>query len=193
MTTANPSMSSQIILPLPDDIREHEVFAALADRDKEIAERIEELDDVLQRAFFMASTTSTAAIATGGSYTDVPWNTEVKKDDGFTHSAGSVEIELDKDGVYLIHVDGTAVLTGTTRRMSTWRLSVDTGGGHAPIADTYAYGYHRTTGVDANTVPITYLYVGSAGDKLKLQVASSGATLNLSSGTSRILIEKVGT
>jgi len=44
MTTDNPSMSSQIILPQPLDDREREVFAAIADRDKELAERIEEID-----------------------------------------------------------------------------------------------------------------------------------------------------
>ncbi len=203
MTTANPSMSSQIILPRPDDDREREVFAAIADRDKEIAERIEEIDDAaktldlaigaLQRAFFMAATTSTAAIGTGGAHADVPWNTEFKKDEGFSHSAGSSEIYLDRDGLYLIHVDATAVLTGAARCMSSWRLRVNTGGGYAPLADTRSYGYHGTTGVGTNTVPMTCLYVGSAGDKLKLQVTSSGAGLNLSSGTTRILIERAGT
>lgn len=47
MTTQNPGLSSQIILPQPETDREKEVFAAIADRDVEIAERIEELDDMI--------------------------------------------------------------------------------------------------------------------------------------------------
>lgn len=47
MTVENPSMSSQIILPQPLTEREREIFAAIADRDKEIAERIEEIDGIV--------------------------------------------------------------------------------------------------------------------------------------------------
>jgi len=47
MTVDNPSLSSQIILPRPETDREREIFEALADRDKELAERIEEIDGLV--------------------------------------------------------------------------------------------------------------------------------------------------
>ena len=95
---------------------------------------------------------STGTTVIGTSFTDIPWQTERKKDSEFIHSASSAEIEFDFSGDVLITADFTAVNANASVRYQTeWIALLDPGGGYAEIDGTKAYGYHRVLNTGTNT------------------------------------------
>lgn len=110
------------------------------------------------------------------SWTDVTFDTEVKKDTGYTFTAGNAEITIANAGWYMIIVDVAADVSDTSRSHADWRLTVDSGGGHAEMQGSRAATYHRTSADGRDSATITRLYQFSAGDKLKLQGLSDRTT-----------------
>ena len=128
------------------------------------------------------------AIAT--SWTDLPFDTETRKDSLYTHNNSGV-ITLNEDGWYFISFDGGAG-NATTRIQVNWRALENSTGTWEEIPGTLAATYHRITGVNENTASIHFTLNFTAGTAIKFQAKGTlavGATL--SNGT-RILITSQG-
>lgn len=81
------------------------------------------------------------------SETDLPWDTEVRKDANYTHTAASAEISVSKPATYLVLVDISAANTNTVddRSSAEWYVKVDPNGKGewAEAAGSRAGSYHR--------------------------------------------------
>ena len=139
---------------------------------------------------------NTVATTITGSYTDIPLNTERKKDAStFTHSAASAELQFDETATYMIYARCTTDITsGTTRSQTSMRLVVDTGGGYNEIVGTTGSMYNRNVTTGCDTAMVSTIYDATSGDKIKLQsILDSGsstiATLANGSGIVAIKIQ----
>jgi hypothetical protein len=129
-------------------------------------------------AYFLGTCTATTTL-TASTWTDVPINTEIQKDTGFTHSASSAEVTLDNTAVYL--------LTATLRVDSPGRvdvhinMSLDTGAGYS----IYRYGkfpilFDTTPAFDIDNITMSIPYSATSGDKVKFQIYTEDSTVDLS-------------
>ena len=129
--------------------------------------------------------------------TDIPWDTEIRKDSIYTHTASSTDITFGVSGDFLVTVDisiDLTVLSGSAGRCSSlMRFMLNTGGGFIELRGTRAYGYHRNTASGEDTLTVTRLLSGiNNGDIFKVQAArlAGPSTLATIALGSRINIEK---
>ena len=157
--------------------------------DKTKLDGVEALADVsfISKFFFAYDSTGNIDVTSGD--TDITLDTEVKKDNCYTHSADSAEITITESGWYKIEIDVFAETTAG-RDSAQWWIMIDTGGGYSEMAGTRAGTYHRTPGNDEATGTIHRLYEFSVDDKIKLQGAGDSGVFTAPDGV-RFMITKV--
>lgn len=128
MTTADPHLSSQIILPRPETEREREIFESIADRDKEVAERIEEVDTFRQHLAFNVKAWGAKADGTTDDSTSIQKAIDEAEGGGvvfFPEGIYLIETPLElKQGVWLRGI-GTGIRTNSTVPMSILRAGAN--------------------------------------------------------------------
>lgn len=103
-------------------------------------------------------------------WTDLTWDTEIRKDSDYTFTTGTSNVTIGSTGDYIIHTDITTyVQTGGNRRQSQAKLQLNTGVGFADIPGTNAFMYNRTLEAGWGTCTIRIIQSLSSGDIIKVQ------------------------
>lgn len=127
-------------------------------------------------------------------WTDIPLDTERKKDTPYTHTGSGAEVTVGETDVYVVALRVTTSVTAdTSRSESECRLMLDTGGGYSPIAGTTGAMYNRTTSQGQTSATILAVLSLSSGDKIKGQAQriSGTSTINLLAGGSALTIMRL--
>ncbi len=101
-------------------------------------------------------------------WTDISWDTEVKKDAAFSHNSNSAIIEFNETAFYDIHFDMSLESTAKKRSTIEARVLADTGNGYNEVGGTRAIFYCHQSGY-GGAATIRYVRQYNAGDKIKLQ------------------------
>ena len=132
-------------------------------------------------------------VSVTGTWQDIPWDTETRKDSIYTHAANGTTVTIGADGDYKITADCTTTNSANGRTQSEIRLVVDTGGGFNEIGGTRRRIYNRNATQGDGSASITTITTFTDGDIIKLQsqvVAGSGTITTLADGCS-LTIEKL--
>ncbi len=126
-------------------------------------------------------------------WTDLPWDTEGRKDSVYTHDPDSAEISFSITSWYEIQFDISAESTsGSSRSQAEIRVLEDTGSGYTEIPGTRATLYIRTSAYGASAT-IKFIRQIVAGTKIKIQgdnTVGSSQTKTLPNGC-RVLIKSI--
>ena len=148
------------------------------------------------RYLYMINSADTTGINTAASWVDLPWNTENRKDDIYTHSTvtNNEQIEFNTAGDYEITVQlSTDVSSGGNRTVSEARLVRLDGTTDTFIAGTVGRMYNRSTTGGSSSTAISAIETMAANDVIKAQVRvlSGNNTLFVESDATRMKIKKV--
>ena len=128
----------------------------------------------------------------GTTWTDIPLRVERKiSSDVFYHGAGSSEVIIQRNDVYIVVARvTTSITTGTNRTDSSMRLALDTGSGYTVVSGTTAVLYNRTSNLGENTGTVTAILDLNANDRIKVQAKrdNGSSTLSLLAGGSSLTI-----
>jgi len=139
--------------------------------------------------------------ATGGvdisfGWTDVPLDTERKKDAPFLHIGSSAEVEIDETDTYLVLGRMGWEQTGNNSRSAVKvRLVLDTGGGYVEVPGTLSVGYSRQISQGEDSVSFSAVMALSDGNKIKLQGSrhsGNGIIETLADGSSLVIVRIKG-
>lgn len=119
-----------------------------------------------QNAIF-AAFDSAGGTDLGTSFTAITWDTEIRKDANYTHSADSSDITVSAAGTYRVTVNITADNDSTTRFHADWRIFNVTDAIEEP--GTRRGSYHRTTGDDVGSATINILLTLNASDVIRVE------------------------
>lgn len=142
------------------------------------------------RSIFYGYSTSTATVS---GTTDVPINTEIKKDSGFTHASASAEVTISTAGWYRVGFAVGAENTTANALSLLGKAQSNTGGGHADITGTAAYAFAPDATTKFVTASCEFYKQFAAGEILKIVTtipAGSGGAKFIS-GASRLLVETI--
>lgn len=122
----------------------------------------------LSRKRFNAVFTQVVPVVTitnAPTWVSIPWNTEIIKDNDFTHATDSDEITFDVADEYLIQYN---VVFTTRGRYKTYqaRAEIDTGDGFRALAYTNTFGGSKYD--EGNTVGTAFYHFFNAGDKIRI-------------------------
>ena len=101
-------------------------------------------------------------------WTDITFDTEVKKDEDYSHANDSAEITIQRSDWYLVSYYISTNETSSGRAQSVAKLQKDTGSGYADIPGTIGVMYNRTTAQGGTNASVSITHQFSAGDKIKL-------------------------
>jgi hypothetical protein len=124
---------------------------------------------------------------------NVPWDTEDRKDAGFTHAAGSADITLDAAADYLVHFDVTVDFdsSGSGVELAAWLTLAG-----VEIAGTrrYAYSYKDASTSGNASIHITKLITTGAASQILRgrvdKISSAGSCTTVANGCA-ITVEKL--
>jgi len=123
-------------------------------------------------------------------WTDLVWDTEVKKDTVFTHANGA--ITFNETGAYIITVDiSLEAMAGSSRTGCEIRIVIDTGSGvFVELSGTRAIGYQRLVNYGSAMTINRFVNI-SSGDKIKIQAIKTFgfSTIKTLPNGSRIMIK----
>jgi hypothetical protein len=140
---------------------------------------------------FTARTTMTTNIANTNA--DITWNTEIKKDTGFTHAAASTDITFDFDG--WVDISFSVGIDGANSRVATTASAyINTGGGFSKITTDIATNYAaRNTDIQMGGVVLNFVLQVSNGDVIKFNGATyaEGGATNIDPNETRVIIKRV--
>lgn len=126
-------------------------------------------------------------------WTDVPLDTERKKDTPFEHTGSSAEVTFQAaDTVAIFARVAVNVTVGTNRSEAEMRMSIDTGSGYTEIAGMVSPSYARQLNYGGQAVAFAVVSVGW-GDKIKVEARRTlgTSTVNLRAGGSGLTIMRI--
>jgi hypothetical protein len=126
-------------------------------------------------------------------WTDVPLDTERKKDAMFEHTGSSAEVTFEAtDTVAIFARVAVNVISGSSRSEAEMRMSIDTGSGYTEIAGMVSPSYARQLNYGGQAIAFAVVSVGW-GDKIKIQARRTlgTSTINLRAGGSGLTIMRI--
>lgn len=125
------------------------------------------------------------------SWTDITFDTEVRKDALFAHGDDAAEVTVNEDGWYEITAECSDTVSDNTRSHAEFRLMRDVGSGFNEIPGSRGYTYDRNLQDGQGSVTITRLIELDSGDIIKLEGQSDRLTqLTTLPETCRLMIER---
>ena len=103
-------------------------------------------------------------------WTNITLDTEVVKDDAYTHAPDGSQITITEAGLYEVTYNiSTFVSAGNNRSSSQAKIQVNGGGGFIDVPGSIGNMYNRQTGEGSTNASVTILRNFNAGDIVKLQ------------------------
>lgn len=140
---------------------------------------------------FFAKTSMTTNIA--GTNADITWDTEVRKDTGYTHTAGSSEVTINFTGWLEVSFI-TGINEASNRVELTQKIYHDTGSGFVALSDTASdYVARDGSGQTKGCIELTTMFEVTTGDKLKFNTVSEvdGGASRMDSTQTRIILKEL--
>lgn len=133
--------------------------------------------------------TSTIDVSAG--WTDVTWDTEIRKDSSglvYSHAAGAAVVTLEEAGDYLVMADVSFSTTGNNHGVE---ARLDLAG--TPVAGSNAFAFLRSDGLASVSLQRLISNV-TAGQALKVQArrAQGASSVLVQAANSRLTVIKVG-
>lgn len=120
---------------------------------------------------------ATTEVSIDSGWSDITWDTQVKKDSIYTHSLNSAEVTINEPGFYYVAVDiGTYNSSGSSRSQSIMRFLVDSGSGYSEIGGTRGSMYNRNSAQGRASASVNRPIQFMIGDKFKVQAQRSSGT-----------------
>lgn len=140
---------------------------------------------------------ASGGIDVSSGWTDITWDTELKKHTIFSHTADSAVITINKTAEFLFCFDYGCEMSSSSGNVpsnSAGRLVVDTGGGYNEVAGTMCYAYHDRTLQGTASASMSGIFVNvTSGDSFKVQVQrfAGNDTIVTLANSCRILIKSI--
>jgi hypothetical protein len=152
---------------------------------------------VFENCFFNAvNSANTTGINSSVTWTDLPWDTENRKDAIYTHSTvtNNEEIQINQAGDYEIICEILSdVTSGGNRTITEGRLVIMNGTTTTEIPSSRTNMYNRTSGAGGDSGTISLVHNISANEKVKAQIKRQTGTNNcfVNKDGTRILLRKL--
>lgn len=159
-----------------------QIFVADGNGGVEVAS-VAGVDQIPVFSGYISSNQSTLTSA----YTALPLNAENVKDASvFTHTGSSAEVTVLTAGLYLISAYCTVGMSNSNRSESTFRVTVNTGGGFVQVPGLLGIMYHRTANQNGNSAAASQGVTLPAGAILRIELrrntGSSGTLFPVANG-----------
>ena len=114
-------------------------------------------------------------------WTDISWGVQREEFGSFTFTAPGTEVTIVDTSTYLVQVSVTnQALSGTSRSESEFDVQIDTGAGYASVPGSDKYIYHRQSSQGKGTASAQFIWVATAGDKIKVRAQRTSGTTTIS-------------